>query len=249
MFSNLITRYRNLGVTDRMLEFEKRSYYIFNFLLAIVMLITIVYSIVPYFVLHIAHVKTNHLLNTGLLGGYLVCAVLAGYHKPIAARLLFTTLVQFHIFVFTYILGWHIGNYLFLLAFGSTFAVVFLVVRLFFKLSRSSEVRLNLEKQKSERLLLNVLPEDIAARLQRGETTIADHYDPVVVLFADIVGFTEISSRTPPAEIVRRLNEVFSLIDILVEKYGLEKSSELRNVYASRTNTLYLLALRNFYSH
>ncbi|MBL8035279.1 MAG: adenylate/guanylate cyclase domain-containing protein [Leptospiraceae bacterium] len=286
MITNLITRYRNLGVTERMLEFEKRSYYIFNFLLAIVMFITVVYSVVPYFVLHIAHVKTNHLLNTGLLFGYLLCAVLAGYRRPIAARLLFTTLVQFHIFIFTYILGWQIGNYmfylalpalpyvifynsrfgvayglitgaigfaasyyikltnhrlvdvsasiydgLFLLAFGSTFAVVFLVVRLFFKLSRSSDIRLNLEKQKSERLLLNVLPEDIAARLQRGETTIADHYDPVVVLFADIVGFTEISSRTPPAEIVRRLNEVFSLIDILVEKYGLEKIKTIGDAY------------------
>ncbi|MFO1472291.1 MAG: adenylate/guanylate cyclase domain-containing protein [Turneriella sp.] len=283
---NLFNKYRNIGITEKMLEFEKRSYYIFNFLLAITMLITIIYAVFPYLVLHIGHTKENQFINGGLFAGYLSCILFGALHKPLAARLLFTTLVQIHIFIFTYLLGWQIGNYLFylalpalpyvifynsrfgvaygfitgligfaasyyikmtnfrlldvpqnvydglfLLAFSSTFAVVFLVIRLFFKLSRSSEVRLQIEKQKSERLLLNVLPADIAERLQKGETTIADHYNPVVVLFADIVGFTEISARTSPGEIVNRLNEVFSLIDILVEKYSLEKIKTIGDAY------------------
>lgn len=269
-----------------MLEFEKRSYYIFNFLLAITILITIAYAIFPYFVLHIHHIRTNHILNSSLLAAYLLCIFLAAKHRPIAARLLYTTFIQFHIFSFTYLIGWDIGNYLFylampalpyvifynsrfgvayglltgalgfagsyylkktgyheynidpaiyeglfLMAFFSTFAVIFLVVRLFFMLSRDSEEKLNLEKRRSERLLLNILPQDIAERLQKGENTIADHYDPVVVLFADIVGFTEISARTPPGELVRRLNEVFSLIDILVEKYDLEKIKTIGDAY------------------
>ena len=50
-------------------------------------------------------------------------------------------------------------------------------------------------------------------------------------LFADIVGFTEISAKTPPGELVRRLNEVFSLIDILVEKYDLEKIKTIGDAY------------------
>lgn len=283
---SLLEKYRNIGVTARMLEFEKRSYYIFNFLLAITMLITVIYAVFPYLVLHIEHVKENQFINGGLFSGYLLCLILGALHKPLAARLLFTTLVQIHVFIFTYLLGWNIGNYLFylalpalpfvifhnsrfgvayafftgacgfaasyyikltgyqrisvapaiydglfLLAFASSFSVIFLVVRLFFKLSRSSEIRLHLEKQKSERLLLNVLPADIAERLQKGETTIADQYNPVVVLFADIVGFTEISARTSPGEIVNRLNEVFSLIDILVEKYGLEKIKTIGDAY------------------
>lgn len=51
------------------------------------------------------------------------------------------------------------------------------------------------------------------------------------MVFADIVGFTEISARTPPGELVRRLNEVFSLIDILVEKYDLEKIKTIGDAY------------------
>lgn len=278
--------YRSLGVSDEMPEYEKRSYYIFNVLIAIVMGITLVYAFFPYFVLHIQHKLLNNIINWSLFSGYLGCIFLAYLRKPLAARLLFTTLVQIHIFIFTLLIGWDIGNYLFylalpalpyvifynnrfgvfygfftglvgfcasyyvkktgfrlvhvtpqmydglfLLAFASTFIVILLVVKLFFKLSRHSEELLNLEKKRSERLLLNILPHDIARRLQNGESTIADHYDPVVVLFADIVGFTEMSAKTPPGELVRKLNEVFSLIDILVEKYDLEKIKTIGDAY------------------
>jgi adenylate cyclase len=281
-----IQSYRSIGISDGMPEFEKRSYYIFNFLLAITLFITVIYAFVPYFFLHIQHVFLNHIINSSLFVGYLFCIVLGQMKKPLAARLVFTTFVQGHIFIFTLLIGWEIGNYLFylalpalpfvifhksrfgiayvfitgfigfaasfyvkktgiqflrvapeiydglfMLAFASTFSVIFFIVKLFFRLSRLAEEKLNLEKKRSERLLLNILPEDIAARLQRGESTIADHYDPVVVLFADIVGFTEISAKTPPGELVGRLNEVFSLIDIMVEKYELEKIKTIGDAY------------------
>src|SRR5207248_2931006 len=71
------------------------------------------------------------------------------------------------------------------------------------------------EKQTSERLLLNVLPAPIAERLKAGENLIVDRFDDVSVLFADIVGFTSLSSRTTPERLVTMLNELFSLFDTL----------------------------------
>ena len=74
-----------------------------------------------------------------------------------------------------------------------------------------------------ENLLLNVLPAPIAERLKQSEDIIADSFAEVTVLFADIVGFTELSGKIPPGEVVQSLNEVFSRFDTLVGTYGLEK--------------------------
>jgi class 3 adenylate cyclase len=87
------------------------------------------------------------------------------------------------------------------------------------------------EKQTSERLLLNVLPGPIADRLKTGESLIVDRFDAVSVLFADIVGFTAMSSRTSPEELVTMLNEVFSAFDRLAEKHGLEKIKTIGDAY------------------
>jgi class 3 adenylate cyclase len=81
------------------------------------------------------------------------------------------------------------------------------------------------------RLLLNILPEPIADRLRRGEALIADRHDDVSLLFADIVGFTGISSRMDPAELVTTLNDVFSVFDGLVEASGLEKVKTIGDAY------------------
>jgi len=86
-------------------------------------------------------------------------------------------------------------------------------------------------ERRSERLLLNVLPEAIAARLKRGEEPIADHYDDVSVLFADLAGFTVRSAQETPAETVAVLNEVFSVFDGLVSRYGLEKIRTIGDSY------------------
>ncbi len=90
---------------------------------------------------------------------------------------------------------------------------------------------LTAEKQTSERLLLNVLPGPIADRLKTGENLIVDRFDAVSVLFADIVGFTAMSSRTSPEALVTMLNELFSTFDRLAEKHGLEKIKTIGDAY------------------
>jgi class 3 adenylate cyclase len=94
---------------------------------------------------------------------------------------------------------------------------------------RTSE--LEAEKQTSERLLLNVLPSPIADRLKLGEGVIVDRFDSVTVLFADIVGFTALSSRTSPEALVSMLNELFSAFDRLAEVHGLEKIKTIGDAY------------------
>lgn len=87
------------------------------------------------------------------------------------------------------------------------------------------------EKATSERLLLNVLPGPIAERLKTGENLIVDRFEQVTVLFADIVGFTAMSSRTTPEALVTMLNELFSAFDRLAEKHGLEKIKTIGDAY------------------
>lgn len=87
------------------------------------------------------------------------------------------------------------------------------------------------ERQKSERLLLNILPKAIADRLKHGEDSIADHFDDVSVLFADIVGFTKLSAQISPTDLVNLLNEIFSSFDRLAAQYGLEKIKTIGDAY------------------
>ncbi|MDZ8081635.1 MAG: adenylate/guanylate cyclase domain-containing protein [Nostoc sp. DedQUE01] len=86
-------------------------------------------------------------------------------------------------------------------------------------------------QQKSERLLLNILPAMIAEQLKQQPTTIADSFLEVTVLFADIVGFTELSARTSPAELVDLLNTIFCLFDQLAERHGVEKIKTIGDAY------------------
>lgn len=85
--------------------------------------------------------------------------------------------------------------------------------------------------RENERLLLNVLPEPIAARLRAGEVLIADRFDDVTLLFADIVEFTRLSATLSAHELVGALNEVFTVFDGLVERYGLEKVKTIGDAY------------------
>jgi len=85
--------------------------------------------------------------------------------------------------------------------------------------------------RENEELLLNILPASIAQRLRSGEAVIADRFDELTVLFADCVGFTELSSRLPPAQVVDQLNQVFSAFDSLADRYGLEKIKTIGDAY------------------
>lgn len=91
--------------------------------------------------------------------------------------------------------------------------------------------RLEEEKAKHERLLLNILPQQIVARLNAGETLIADRFSDVTVMFADLVGFTGMSARLPPTTVVHYLNRVFSRFDHLVRDLGIEKIKMIGDAY------------------
>ena len=91
--------------------------------------------------------------------------------------------------------------------------------------------QLQVEREKSERLLLNILPKPIAERMKGGETNIADYHADVTLLVADLVGFTALTASIDPVQIVNLLNEIFSVFDDLVEKRGLEKIKIIGDAY------------------
>lgn len=94
-----------------------------------------------------------------------------------------------------------------------------------------AENALREEQLKSDKLLLNILPESVADRLKKGEETISDGYLEATVLFADIVGFTSLSEELIPVELVAYLNRVFSCFDDLVKIHGLEKIKTIGDGY------------------
>ena len=112
-------------------------------------------------------------------------------------------------------------------------------------LRRQSEEALRIEQAKSEQLLLNILPKVIADQLKQnlwsfsnnalvksnGTALIAEHFDEVTIMFADIVGFTPLSARISPQELVNLLNEIFSTFDQLAQKHGLEKIKTIGDAY------------------
>ncbi|MEM9447783.1 MAG: adenylate/guanylate cyclase domain-containing protein [Cyanobacteria bacterium P01_E01_bin.6] len=90
---------------------------------------------------------------------------------------------------------------------------------------------LEAEKARSERLLLNILPQVVASKLKENQRAIADSFADVTVLFADIVGFTQISANIPPHDVVDLLNNIFSTFDSLADKHGLEKIKTIGDAY------------------
>lgn len=90
---------------------------------------------------------------------------------------------------------------------------------------------LTLEREKSESLLLNILPKQIADILKKEERVIADHYDGASILFADLVGFTPMSAQMTPTEMIEMLNQIYSHIDSLAEKYDVEKIRTIGDNY------------------
>jgi class 3 adenylate cyclase len=94
-----------------------------------------------------------------------------------------------------------------------------------------SEDQLKREQEKSERLLLNILPEEIANILKDDDKIIAEHLNNASILFADVVNFTPLSAKMTPIELVEMLNHVFTDFDALVEKYGLEKIKTIGDCY------------------
>ncbi|WP_457089909.1 adenylate/guanylate cyclase domain-containing protein [Microvirga sp. P5_D2] len=82
-----------------------------------------------------------------------------------------------------------------------------------------------------EELLHSMLPKEIVARIQAGETAIADAYGEVSIVFADLVGFTELARRVSPTHLVEVLNELFSRFDLEAERHGIEKIKTIGDAY------------------
>src|SRR5437762_11611354 len=89
------------------------------------------------------------------------------------------------------------------------------------------------EQERSEQLLLNVLPREIAPRLKAGESPIADAYEHATVLFADIVGSTMLAAQLDPKQLVALLNGIFSSFDLLAERHGAAKMRTIGDTYMS----------------
>jgi class 3 adenylate cyclase len=126
----------------------------------------------------------------------------------------------------------------FSLNFAAVSTIVYLLISYFVNQRDKLQGRLDeqykllqAEQEKSERLLLNILPGPIAQRLKEQHTTIADGFSDVTVMFADIINFTRLSEEMPPKFMVTLLNEVFSHFDQLAEKYGLEKIKTIGDAY------------------
>ena len=96
---------------------------------------------------------------------------------------------------------------------------------------KQAEAALRAEQQKSEQLLLNILPGAIAQRLKQEQHAIADRFDEVTILFADIVNFTRLSSGISATELVSLLNEIFSAFDQLAQLHGVEKIKTIGDSY------------------
>ena len=96
---------------------------------------------------------------------------------------------------------------------------------------RGKNVVIENKNRENEELLLNVLPAPIANRLRGGEQSIADGFAEVTVAFADIVGFTAMSSDMPPADVVTLLNGLFSRFDEAARELGIEKIKTVGDAY------------------
>ena len=151
------------------------------------------------------------------LAAYLSLAVISGYFEfhPLVSSSLSPAVVTIF----------------FILNIGTVSAISIFLLAYFVGEKNRLFTLLRGEQAKSENLLLNILPKEIAAILKNENRTIADHYNDASVLFADMVGFTPLSARLKPAEMVELLNEAFSFFDSLLDKYDLEKIRTIGDSY------------------
>jgi adenylate cyclase len=112
-----------------------------------------------------------------------------------------------------------------------TASVAFTLLATFAHQRNEALVALRAEQAKSDALLLNILPGPIVERLKAATQTIADDLAATSIVFADVVGFTPLAERLPPARMVGILDQLFSHFDVLVERHGLEKIKTIGDCY------------------
>ena len=110
-------------------------------------------------------------------------------------------------------------------------SLAFFALRFFVVERDKAQAALEREQARSEGLLLNILPAPIAERLKAGHQTIADGYAEVTILFADLVGFTRLSTAVAPEQLVAMLNRLFSHFDELSSHHGVEKIKTIGDAY------------------
>lgn len=109
--------------------------------------------------------------------------------------------------------------------------IVILMLNYFVQQKNKAYRLLAAEQDKSETLLLNILPKEIAAKLKQRNQTIAEYYPSASILFADMVGFTTISAKIGPTEMVDLLNHIYSHFDSLVDLFQVEKIRTIGDNY------------------
>ena len=124
-----------------------------------------------------------------------------------------------------------LNTVMFVLNVGGVSAISFILLYYFVAGKDRALQLLRVEQEKSERLLLNVLPKEIAPVLREGNGRVAERYDSASILYADIVGFTTLSVAMSAEEMVDLLNTVFSHFDDLVQRYDLEKIRTIGDNY------------------
>ncbi len=110
-------------------------------------------------------------------------------------------------------------------------SIVYVLLQYFTSQRESAFNLLAVEQEKSEALLLNILPKKIAEALKQSPATIADHFEGASVLFADVVEFTPMSAEMTPDELVGLLNEVFTYFDEVAQEHGIEKIKTIGDSY------------------
>jgi adenylate cyclase len=151
------------------------------------------------------------------LAAYLSLAILSGYlefHPLILSSLSPATVTVF-----------------FILNISTVSAIAIFLLAYFVSEKNRLFTLLRGEQAKSESLLLNILPKEIASILKNESRTIADHYTEASILFADMVGFTPLSAKLAPIEMVELLNEAFSFFDSLLDQYDVEKIRTIGDSY------------------
>jgi class 3 adenylate cyclase len=171
--------------------------------------------------------------------------VVAGWRESIPWFIAYIVLTSVSGF-FDYFLG--IGNtgglemktigVFFALNFAAMSSILYFLVRYFVLETEKIKDQLDkqhalliVEQKKSENLLLNVLPVNIAQRLKDSQTLIADGHSDVTVMFADITNFTRMTEQMAPKQMVGLLNKIFSWFDSMTDKFGLEKIKTIGDAY------------------
>ncbi len=112
-----------------------------------------------------------------------------------------------------------------------TFIIVSIVFYKQYKRKQKLNIELSIEKKKSDDLLLNILPEEVADELKQTGMSKARLYNHVTVLFTDFVNFTGISEQLSPTELVQEIHKNFTAFDSIIEKHGLEKIKTIGDAY------------------